>query len=104
MWFIQALRIVFHENAPEEVLEMSCSWFVDFLGRLSGFKSYFRIRPVKSLSFIIFFRTVASENVLNFFKGCVSALGPVSRKSRELFGPEKPILKLRPAYFVKLVF
>ena len=31
-------------------------------------------------------------------------LGPVSRKSRELFGPEKPILKLRPAYSVKLVF
>ena len=39
MWFIQALRIVFHENVPEEVLEMSCSWFVDFLGRLSSFKS-----------------------------------------------------------------
>ena len=33
MWFIQALRIVFHENVPEEVLEMSCSWFLDvFLG------------------------------------------------------------------------
>ena len=91
MWFIQALRIVFHENVPEEVLEMSCSWFVDFLGRLSSFKSYFRkhvkrrsithklrillkIRPVKSLSFIIFVRTVPSENVLKFFKGCVSAL------------------------------
>ena len=33
-----------------------------------------------------------------------SALGPVSRKSRELFGPEKPFVKLRPAYSVKLVF
>ena len=32
MWFIQALRIVFHENVPEEVLEMSCSWFLDFGG------------------------------------------------------------------------
>ena len=42
MWFIEALRIVFHENLPEEVLEMSCSWFLDFLERLSGFKSYFR--------------------------------------------------------------
>ena len=30
--------------------------------------------------------------------------GPVSRKSRELFGPEKPFLKLPPAYSVKLVF
>ena len=29
-------------------------------------------------------------------------LGPVSRKSRELFGPEKPFIKLRPAYSVKL--
>ena len=30
--------------------------------------------------------------------------GPVSRKSRELFGPEKPFVKVRPAYSVKLVF
>ena len=33
-----------------------------------------------------------------------SKLGPVSRKSRRLFGPVKPFLKLRPAYSVKLVF
>ena len=30
--------------------------------------------------------------------------GPVSRKSRELFGPEKSFVKLRPACSVKLVF
>ena len=30
--------------------------------------------------------------------------GPSSRKSRKLFGPEKPFVKLRPAYIVKLVF
>ena len=30
--------------------------------------------------------------------------GPVSRKSRELSGPEKPFVKLRPAYSVKLIF
>ena len=30
--------------------------------------------------------------------------GPVSRKSRELFGPDKPFVKLRPAYSVKLIF
>ena len=30
--------------------------------------------------------------------------GPVSRQSRELFGSEKPFVKLRPAYSVKLVF
>ena len=29
---------------------------------------------------------------------------PVSRKSRILFGPEKPFVELRPAYSVKLVF
>ena len=32
MWFIQALRIVFHDNLPEEVLQMSCSWFLDVWG------------------------------------------------------------------------
>ena len=31
-------------------------------------------------------------------------LGPVSQKSRELCGPEKPFVKVRPAYSVKLVF
>ena len=34
----------------------------------------------------------------------IRAQGPVSRKSRKLFGPEKPFVKLRPAYCVKLVF
>ena len=33
-----------------------------------------------------------------------SSQGPVSRKSRKLFGPEKPFVKLRPAYSAKLVF
>ena len=42
-----------------------------------------------------------------FLKGpetSVSQLGLVSRKSRELFGLEKPFVKLRPAYSVKLTF
>ena len=34
----------------------------------------------------------------------VSVLGPVSRKSRKLFEPEKPFVKLRLAYSVRLVF
>ena len=34
----------------------------------------------------------------------LQSLGPVSRKSRKLFGSEKPFVKLRPAYSVKLVF
>ena len=33
-----------------------------------------------------------------------SGLGRVYRKSRRLFGPEKPVIKLRLAYSVKLVF
>ena len=33
-----------------------------------------------------------------------SLLGPVSQKTRKLYGPEKPVVKLRPAYSVKLVF
>ena len=44
---------------------------------------------------------------LNFFSlvsPCVSDLGHVSRKSRKLFGPEKPFVKLLLAYSVKLVF
>ena len=31
-------------------------------------------------------------------------LGPVSRKSRKRFGPEKPFAKFRPAYSVKMIF
>ena len=39
-----------------------------------------------------------------YHKTIPRVLAPVSRKSRELFGPEKPFVKLRPAYSVKLVF
>ena len=35
---------------------------------------------------------------------CGDALGPVSRKSRKRFGPQKTFVTLRPAYSVKLVF
>ena len=41
------------------------------------------------------------------FKGVreyLPALGPVSRKSRNLFGPEKQLVKLRPVYSIKLLF
>ena len=34
----------------------------------------------------------------------LSLLRPVSRNSRKTFGPEKPLVELRPAYSVKLVF
>ena len=30
--------------------------------------------------------------------------GPVSRKFQKLFGPEKPYVKIRPSYSVKLIF
>ena len=36
--------------------------------------------------------------------GSFAVLGPISRKCRELFGPEKLFVKLRPAYSIKLVF
>ena len=42
MWFIQALRIVFHENIHEEVLELSCSWFLGVFEELSCLKSNYR--------------------------------------------------------------
>ena len=35
---------------------------------------------------------------------CYRDQGPVSRTSRELFGPEKPFVMLRSAYAIKLVF
>ena len=44
MWFIQAVGIVFHENVPEEVLEMTCFLFLGVLKGLSGLKSNFRKR------------------------------------------------------------
>ena len=34
----------------------------------------------------------------------LSLLRPISRNSRKTFGPEKPLVELRPAYSVKLVF
>ena len=43
-----------------------------------------------------------------FEEGVVTSLsrdlGPVSRTFRELFGPEKPVVKLKSAFFKKLVF
>ena len=35
-WFIQVLRVVFHENVPEEVLEMSFLGFLMFWGGGGG--------------------------------------------------------------------
>ena len=45
-------------------------------------------------AFRIFFPTRPKRHIL----------GTVSRKSRRLFGPEKPFVKLRPVYSVKLGF
>ena len=45
---------------------------------------------------------MAEEAFLHISSTCLDQ-GPVSRKSRKLFGPEKPFVKLRPAYSVKLV-
>ena len=43
---------------------------------------------------------VARENKITSF----TIQGPVSRKSRELFGPEKLVAKLQSACFEKLIF
>ena len=72
-------------------------------------------RTFPSFSWRIFARVTrldqsrASENIWWIINNVIhplnnSGLGSVSRKSRELFGPEKPVVKLRPAYSVKLVF
>ena len=45
-----------------------------------------------------------SAHPLCMDSGFITIQGPVSQKSRELFGPEKAFVKLRPAYSVKLVF
>ena len=45
-----------------------------------------------------------ARNVLRTFKKQAPDQGPVSRKSQKLSGPEKPFVKLPPAYSVKLVF
>ena len=42
-----------------------------------------------------------SETLLHYKS---RGLGPVSRNSRKVFGSEKPLVKLRPACLVKLVF
>ena len=39
-----------------------------------------------------------------FLKKFTSFQACVSQKTRKLYGPEKPFVTLRPAYFVKLVF
>ena len=45
-----------------------------------------------------------SDNLIHETHYVYMALGPVSRMSRKLFGPEKPFVKFQPAYSVKLVF
>ena len=37
-------------------------------------------------------------------RSVLAILGRVSRKSRELFGPEKPVVKMQPACFKELIF
>jgi len=51
MWFIQALQIVFHENVPEKVLEMSCSWFHGVFEGLSCLKSNLGNTRSRSIAF-----------------------------------------------------
>ena len=58
--------------------------------------------------FVLSARAEITWTVCRFFSPFAWAeicpLGPVSRKSRELFVPEKPFVKLRPTYSARLVF
>ena len=45
-----------------------------------------------------------TEKTLPENSNAIASLGPVSRKPRRLFGPEKPLVKLRPTHSVKLAF
>ena len=47
------------------------------------------------------FLLVKSRSLLSQLR--IKTLGPVSRRSRDLFGPEKPVVKLQSAYFEKLI-
>ena len=63
MWFIQALRTVFHENVREEVFQMSCSWFLDVFLGLSGLKSNFRKHAKQPyFSFVLFWKFFLSRS------------------------------------------
>ena len=57
------------------------------------------LRIIKTVSVVVWYLTLISANRASSNSG----QGPVSRKSRKLFGPEKPFVKLQPAYSVKLV-
>ena len=59
MWFIQALRTVFHEN----VFQISCSWFLDVFLGLSGLKSNFRKHAKQPyFSFVLFWEFFFSRS------------------------------------------
>ena len=49
--------------------------------------------------------TIVIIILISLLKCCLQNINQtcVSRKTRKLFGPEKPFLKLRPAYSVELV-
>ena len=65
-----------------------------------------RLRNITSRRQTSWLYTSAAEELSQGLPGTnpASGQGPVSRKSRELFGPEKPFVKVRPAYSAKLVF
>ena len=54
--------------------------------------------------FIVFHRNRMTFLFIHSLRRRANALGSVSRKSQKRFGPDKPSVKRRPAYSVKLVF
>ena len=63
------------------------------------------IDTARSYSWREFFFT-EQEPIKKFLKFILKQTdqGPVTRKSRELFEPEKPVVKLQSACFEKLIF
>ena len=60
-----------------------------------------KIEKINEISFLYILVKRYQQLFHDFY---LPALGPVSRKSRKLFGPGKPFVELRPAYSIKLVF
>ena len=68
MWFSKALQIVFDENVPEKVFEMSCSWFLGIIWPKIQFWKHAKSRPRSiALSYVLswkFFVSTSKVSIL----------------------------------------
>ena len=73
---------------------LKCTWLWIWLP--------YRLSAKRQSQTTVLLRTPITQ--MTFFNQGRLLLGPVSRKSRELFGPEKLVVKLQSACFEKLIF